>query len=118
MGKKQTASKDAHGSKRRDVPTVGWKMGLTLNMGDYNSLVISATIDNIDASNDKVTKKEAAQARRSSAIVYEIMDDMTGEVLDSALGEAGSGAIQANFLKAVADTMEKNSKQGLYKKGN
>jgi hypothetical protein len=117
MATKKTASKDAHGSGRRDVPVVGWRMGLTLNMGDYNSLVVTATIDNIDASSDKVTRREATQAAKSSAIVYEIVDNITGKVLDAALGEAGSGAIQTNFLKAIADTMEKNAKAGLYRKG-
>ena len=110
MATKQTASKDAHGSKRGDVPVVGWKMGLTLNMGDYNSLVISATIDGIDASSDKATKAEAKQAERSSLILYQVVDNLTGHVLNEAMGEAGPGEVQAKFLRAIATVLEKKGK--------
>ncbi len=98
------------------MPTVGWKIGITLNMGDYNSLNAVSTIDNIDASSDEATRREAEQAARSSVILYEVVDTIQGRVLDSALGEAGTGKIQTAFLKAITDTMEKNSKAGLYKK--
>lgn len=118
MAKTTVKSKDAQGSGRgRDVPVVGWEVGITLNMGDFNNLKTTAYIGNIDASSDEATRREGEQAARSSAILYEIVDAQTGKVLDSALGEAGSGEIQANFLKAIADTMEKNAKKGLYKKG-
>ena len=116
-GKTSTASKDSKGSGRANVPTVGWEVGITLNMGDFNSLRITQTTGNVDASSDEATRRETEQLERSSTILYEVVDKLTGKVLDSALGEAGSGAIQANFMKAIADTMEKNSKKGLYKKG-
>lgn len=118
MTKTTAKSKDAQGSGRgRNVPVVSWEVGITLNMGDFNNLKATGYIGNIDASSDEATRREAEQAARSSTILYEIMDTQTGKVLDSALGEAGSGEIQARFLKAITDTMEANSKAGLYKKG-
>ncbi|KKK77934.1 hypothetical protein LCGC14_2848610 [marine sediment metagenome] len=118
MAKTTAKSKVAQGSGGgRDVPVVSWEVGITLNMGDFNSIRTTAFIGNIDASSDEATRREAKQAARSSTILYEAVDNQTGEVLNSALGEAGSGEIQAAFLKALADTMERNSKKGLYKKG-
>jgi hypothetical protein len=108
----KSTSKDAQGVGRGNVPTVGWEVALTLNMGDYNSLRILATINNIDASSDEATKREAEQAARSSTILYEIVDEQTGAVLNAALGDAGSGEIQARFIKAISDVMEKNAKKG------
>ncbi|KKL79629.1 hypothetical protein LCGC14_2012880 [marine sediment metagenome] len=104
------------GSGRGNVPVTGWEVGVTLNMGDFNSLRIIQTTGNVDASSDEATKREAEQIQRSATILYEVVDMLTGAVLDSALGDAGSGAIQSNFLKAVSETMEKNSKKGLYAK--
>lgn len=109
-GKASTTSKDVKGSGRGSVPTVGWEVGITLNMGDYNSLRIVQTTGNVDASSDEATRKEAKQIARSSTILYEVVDKQTGQVLDAALGDAGSGEIQARFMKAIADAMAKGKK--------
>lgn len=116
MAKKTRASKDARGSGRGDVPTVSMKLGMTLNMGDFNSLVIAANLSNIDASSEEATRKEAEQAAKSALVLYEIVDEMSGDILNEALGEAGTGKIQTAFLTAIAETIEENKKKGLYKK--
>ena len=112
MGKTSTASKDSKGSGRANVPTVGWEVGITLNMGDFNSLRITQTTGNVDASSDEATRREVEQLERSSTILYELVDKLTGKVLDAALGDAGSGEVQVKFLKAIADVMEKSTKKG------
>jgi len=112
MGKATEKAQDVSGSGRGNVPITGWEVGITLNMGDYNSLRIVQTTGNVDASSDEATRRESKQVARSATVLYEVVDNLTGKVLDAALGEAGSGAIQANFLKAIADVMEKSTKKG------
>lgn len=112
MGGTKEKVKAVSGSGRGSVPTVGWEVGITLNMGDYNSLRIIQTTGNVDASSDEATRKEAEQIDRSATILYEVVDKLTGKVLDAALGDAGSGEVQVKFLKAIAGVMEQNAKKG------
>lgn len=105
-------TKTVAGSGRGNVPTVGYEVGITLNMGDYNSLRIMFVASGIDASSDEATEREAAQIERSSTILYEVVDRKTGEVLNAALGDAGEGEVQALFMKAIAEVMEKSAKKG------
>ncbi len=112
MAKTTEKVKTVSGSGRGNVPTMGYEVGITLNMGDYSSLRIVFIASGIDASSDEATKREAAQLERSATILYEVVDRKTGEVLNAALGEAGEGEVQAAFMRAIADVMEKRAKKG------
>ena len=109
MAKAEEKVKTVSGSARGNVPTVGYEVGITLNMGDYSSLRIVFIASGIDASSDAATKREAAQIERSATILYEVVDKKTGEVLNAALGDAGEGEVQAAFMKAIAEVMEKRA---------
>ena len=112
MAKADEQVLDVQGTGRGSVPTVGWEVGITLNMGDYNSLRIIQITGGVDASSDEATKREVAQIERSSTILYEVVDKLTGQVLNSALGEAGSGEVQTRFLRAIANVQENRPKKG------
>ena len=112
MAKAEEKVKTVSGSGRGNVPTVGYEVGITLNMGDYSSLRIVFIASGIDASSDEATKREAAQIERSSTILYEVVDRKTGEVLNAALGDSGEGEVQAAFMRAIAEVMERRAKKG------
>ena len=112
MAKTEEKVKTVSGSGRGNVPTVGWEVGITLNMGDYSSLRVVGYTGNVDASSDEATKREAEQIERSSTILYQVVDKLTGQVLNAALGDAGEGEVQARFMKAIAEVMEKSAKKG------
>ena len=111
MGKKKVVKEERINAARGNVPTAKVEESVTVNMGDYNSIHVGITVSGIDISSPAATKRELATGAACVRAVVEFTDQLTGEVLVTALGEERSSDIQVTVLQKVAEAQAENAKK-------
>lgn len=111
MGKKTVVKEERINAARGNVPTTDVDESVTVNMGDYNSLHVGIKVNGIDISSLEATKRELTTGDVCVRAVVEFTDQLTGEVLVTALGEERSSDFQVNVLQKVAEAQAENAKK-------
>lgn len=116
MGGRKNVEKKKTNAARGNVPTATVEESVTVNMGDYNSLHVGITVSGIDISSPEATKRELETGDVCVRAIVEFTDQLTGEVLTTALGEERSSEFQVNVLQKVAEAQAENGRKSKAKK--
>ena len=93
------------------IKNITLRKEITVNMGDYNSLHVGIKVTGIDISSLATTKRELATGDACVRAIVEFTDELTGEVLVTALGEERSSDFQVTVLRKVAEAQAANARK-------
>ena len=109
MGTKTVVKEERINAARGNVPTCDVDETVTVNMGDYNSLHVGIKVCGIDISSPAATKRELETGQVCVRMVYKFTDELTGAVLNGAVGEERAGEFGDTFLRAISDAQRENA---------
>lgn len=108
MARKTKEERRINAAPRGNVPLGRVDMGVTVNMGDYNSVHVATEVSGIDISSPEATKRELETGAACIRLIYEFVDTLTGKVLNEAMGEERAGEFQATFLRHIVEAQREN----------